>query len=65
VQRLPSNGYFGKGGIYLAKQRIYLSPPHMNGLELEYIKEAFDTNWIAPVGPHEIVLKEKSLIMLG
>jgi len=35
-------------------QRIYLSSPHMSdeGYELKYIKEAFDTNWIAPVGPN-------------
>jgi len=33
-------------------KRIYLSPPHMSGKEQEYIKEAFDTNWIAPLGPH-------------
>lgn len=32
-------------------KRIYLSPPHMSGNELAYIKEAFDENWIAPVGP--------------
>lgn len=32
-------------------QRIFLSPPHMSGRELEYIKEAFATNWIAPLGP--------------
>lgn len=30
--------------------RIYLSSPHMGGLEKEYIKQAFDTNWIAPLG---------------
>jgi len=30
--------------------RIYLSPPHMSGLELEYIHDAFDKNWIAPLG---------------
>ena len=29
---------------------IYLSPPHMSGKELEYIKEVFDSNYIAPVG---------------
>lgn len=33
-------------------KRIYLSPPHMSGKELEYIKEVFDQNWIAPIGPH-------------
>jgi len=33
-------------------KKIYLSPPHMSGKELEYIKEVFDQNWIAPIGPH-------------
>jgi dTDP-4-amino-4,6-dideoxygalactose transaminase len=35
-------------------ERIYLSSPHMSdeGYELEYIKEAFATNWIAPLGPN-------------
>ncbi len=32
--------------------RIYLSPPHMCGEELPLVQEAFDTNWIAPLGPH-------------
>lgn len=32
--------------------QILLSTPHMSGSELDFIKEAFDTNWIAPVGPH-------------
>ena len=31
--------------------RIYLSPPHMSGSELELIREAFESNWIAPLGP--------------
>lgn len=34
------------------KKRIYLSSPHMSGYEQEYIEEAFDTNWIAPLGPN-------------
>ncbi len=29
---------------------IYLSPPHMSGKELEYVKKAFESNYIAPVG---------------
>jgi dTDP-4-amino-4,6-dideoxygalactose transaminase len=33
-------------------KRIYLSPPHMSGRELEFVREAFKTNWIAPLGPH-------------
>ncbi|MBW3672179.1 MAG: DegT/DnrJ/EryC1/StrS aminotransferase family protein, partial [Acidobacteria bacterium] len=36
----------------MPEPRIYLSPPHMSGREMELIREAFDTNWIAPVGPH-------------
>lgn len=34
------------------QDRIFLSSPHMSdeGYEMEYIKEAFDTNWIAPLG---------------
>lgn len=32
-------------------KRIFLSPPHMSGRELEYIKEAFKSNYIAPLGP--------------
>ena len=31
---------------------IYLSPPHMGDAEFELVKEAFASNWIAPVGPH-------------
>lgn len=38
--------------IQFPKKKIYLSSPHMSdeGYEMEYIKEAFDTNWIAPLG---------------
>ena len=34
------------------KERIFLSSPHMSdeGFEMQYVKEAFDTNWIAPLG---------------
>jgi pyridoxal phosphate-dependent aminotransferase EpsN len=34
------------------KKRIFLSPPHMCGEEFRLIQNAFDTNWIAPLGPH-------------
>ncbi len=36
----------------MSQKRIYLSSPTMNGREMNYIKEAFDTNWIAPLGPN-------------
>jgi dTDP-4-amino-4,6-dideoxygalactose transaminase len=32
--------------------RIYLSPPHVGGRERELLLDAFDSNWIAPLGPH-------------
>jgi dTDP-4-amino-4,6-dideoxygalactose transaminase len=34
------------------KTKIWLSSPHMGNNEFNNIKEAFDTNWIAPLGPH-------------
>jgi dTDP-4-amino-4,6-dideoxygalactose transaminase len=38
--------------LWLMSERIFLSSPHMSdeGYEMEYVKEAFDTNWIAPLG---------------
>ena len=43
-----------KGNISSKKNRIFLSSPHISdeGYEMQYIKEAFDTNWIAPLGPN-------------
>jgi pyridoxal phosphate-dependent aminotransferase EpsN len=34
------------------QNRIFLSSPHMSGREQKYINEAFETNWIAPLGPN-------------
>jgi dTDP-4-amino-4,6-dideoxygalactose transaminase len=34
------------------KTKIWLSSPHMGGSELKYIHEAFDSNWVAPLGPN-------------
>ena len=36
----------------MSKKRIYLSCPTMHGEELEFIHEAFETNWVAPLGPN-------------
>lgn len=33
-------------------ERVYLSPPHMGDAERQLLLEAFDSNWIAPLGPH-------------
>ena len=35
-----------------ANKRIYLASPHMGELEKVFVKEAFDTNWVAPLGPN-------------
>ena len=32
--------------------KIWLSSPHMGWAEQKYIQDAFDTNWIAPLGPN-------------
>ena len=43
------------------QERVYLSPPHMGENEIKYIQEAFDANWISPVGPN-IEAFEKALV---
>jgi len=35
-----------------AKKRIYLSSPTMHGDEQRFVAEAFETNWVAPLGPN-------------
>jgi Predicted pyridoxal phosphate-dependent enzyme apparently involved in regulation of cell wall biogenesis len=37
-------------GLYMNK--IWLSSPHMGGNEMKYVQEAYDTNWVAPLGPN-------------
>lgn len=36
----------------MANKRIYLCLAHMSGEEQKFIKEAFDTNWVVPLGPN-------------
>jgi len=36
----------------IKKNKIWLSSPHMGGSEQKYVQEAFDTNWVAPLGPN-------------
>jgi dTDP-4-amino-4,6-dideoxygalactose transaminase len=33
-------------------KKIYLSSPHMGGKEKNYVEQAFETNWVAPLGPN-------------
>ncbi|WP_195341651.1 MULTISPECIES: DegT/DnrJ/EryC1/StrS family aminotransferase, partial [Bacteroides] len=42
-------------------KRIWLSLAHMGGREQDFIKEAFDTNWVVPLGPN-VDAFEQSLV---
>jgi len=39
-------------------KKIWLSSPHMGGTEQKYVREAFDTNWVAPLGPNVNAFEE-------
>ena len=45
--------------------RIYLSPPHLSGLEKDFLLEALDSNWIAPLGPQVDSFEEEIVEYLG
>ncbi|MEK3791667.1 DegT/DnrJ/EryC1/StrS family aminotransferase [Paenibacillus sp. FSL R7-0204] len=47
------------------QERIYLSPPHMSGNEMKYIQEAFDSNWIAPLGTNVDKFEEEICDYVG
>lgn len=40
------------------RNRIYLCLAHMSGKEMDFIKEAFDTNWVVPMGPNVNAFEE-------
>ena len=46
-------------------KRIYLSPPHMGDQERTLLLEAFDSNWIAPLGPHVEAFEREFAARLG
>lgn len=55
-------------GIHTRKDidnRILLSTPHMTGEEQEYVKQAFDTNWVAPLGPNVDALEHELSDYIG
>ena len=49
----------------MAENKIWLSTPHMGGNEQKYVQEAFDSNWIAPMGPHLTLFEENLESYLG
>jgi len=46
-------------------KRIYLSSPTMHGLEMKYIQEAFDTNWVAPLGKNVDEFEKEMAVYIG
>lgn len=45
--------------------KIYLSPPHLGTDELELVKDAFASNWIAPLGPHVDAFEQEFASLVG
>ncbi len=45
--------------------RIWLSRPHMGGTELDYVKQAFDSNFIAPLGPQLQAFEDRFAEYIG
>ena len=45
--------------------RVYLSPPHVGARERELLLDAFDSNWIAPLGPHVDALERELAEVAG
>ena len=48
----------------MTNSKIWLSSPHMGGNEQKYVQEAFDTNWVAPLGPNVTGFEEDLEIYL-
>ena len=46
-------------------KRIYLSPPDVGQLERKLLLDAFDSNWIAPLGPHVDAFEREFAATLG
>jgi dTDP-4-amino-4,6-dideoxygalactose transaminase len=46
-------------------ERIFLSSPHMSGLERKYVDEAFASNWIAPLGPQVDAFEQEFAAAVG
>ncbi len=46
-------------------KKIYLSSPTMHGEEQQFVQEAFDTNWVAPLGPHVNAFEKEMADYIG
>jgi dTDP-4-amino-4,6-dideoxygalactose transaminase len=57
---LPGPGYARPG-----LPRIYLSPPHLSGRELDLLREAIESNWVAPLGPQVDAFEREFADLVG
>lgn len=44
-------------------RRIWLSSPTMHGLELDYMKEAYDTNWMSTIGENIDQIEDRKSVV--
>ena len=51
--------------LFRSDKRILLSYPHMSGDELRLVKDAFESNWIAPLGPHVDAFEKETAAYAG
>ncbi len=49
----------------MSEPRIFLSPPHMSGGELDLVRQAFESNYIAPLGPMVDAFEEEFAAYIG
>ena len=49
----------------MSLNRIYLSPPDIGGAEIEFVLEAFESNWVAPAGPNLDAFEEDFARLVG
>ncbi len=45
--------------------RLFLSPPHLAGSEIDYLRNAVESNWIAPLGPHVDAFEQELSLATG
>jgi len=48
-----------------ARERIYLSPPHMSPEDFQLLSDAFHSNWVAPLGPHVDAFEQEFVERMG
>ncbi len=52
-------------GDFLDRKKIWLSSPHIGDHEQKFVKDAFDSNWVAPLGPNVDAFEQEMCLYLG